>query len=36
MYIKNLKKKYHEKWEKAYLPVNTARASRVLRQAFYL
>ena len=33
MYIKNLKKKYQEKWENAYLIVKNARASRALRQA---
>ena len=31
MYIKNLKKKYQEKWENAYLIVKNARASRALR-----
>ena len=33
MYIKNLKKKYQEKWENAYLIVKNARASRALRRA---
>ena len=33
MYIKNLKKKYQEKWENAYLIVKNARASRALGQA---
>ena len=33
MYIKNLKKKYQEKWENAYLIVKNAKASRALRQA---
>ena len=33
MYIKNLKKKYQEKWENAYLIVKNARASRALRWA---
>ena len=33
MYIKNLKKKYQEKWENAYLIVKNARASRALRMA---
>ena len=31
--LKNLKKKYQEKWENAYLRVKNARASRTLRQA---
>ena len=31
--LKNLKKKYQEKWENAYLIVKNARASRTLRQA---
>ena len=30
--LKNLKKKYQEKWENAYLIVKNARASRALRQ----
>ena len=33
MYIKNLKKKYQEKWENAYLIVKNARTSRALRWA---
>ena len=33
MYIKNLKKKYQEKWENPYLIVKNARASRALRRA---
>ena len=32
LYIKNLKKKYQEKWENAYLKVKNARASRALRR----
>ena len=35
MYIKNLKKKYQEKWENAYLRVKNARTSRVLRRALH-
>ena len=31
--LNNLKKKYQEKWENAYLRVKNARASRALRQA---
>ena len=31
--LKNLKKKYQEKWENAYLRVKNARASRALRWA---
>ena len=31
MYIKNLNKKYREKWKNAYLIVKSARASRALR-----
>ena len=33
MYLKNLKKKYQEKWENAYLIVKNARTSRSLRRA---
>ena len=33
MYIKNLKKKYQEKWENAYLRAKNPRASRALRRA---
>ena len=33
MYIKNLKKKYQEKWDNAYLIVKNVRASRALRRA---
>ena len=32
MYIKNLKKKYQEKWENTYLIVKSARASRALKR----
>ena len=38
MYIKNLKKKYQEKWENAYLIVKNARASKkqlVSKQAVF-
>ena len=31
--LNNLKKKYQEKWENAYMTVKNARASRALRQA---
>ena len=33
MYIKNLKKKYQEKWENTYLIIKNARAFRALRRA---